>query len=63
MKTKIYLLTSAVIFTVIVILHLARIFYSWPAAIGFVSVPVWVSYLAVIIAAYLAYHGFTLGRR
>lgn len=51
------------IFTVIAILHGFRLFYQWPAVIGGFEIPMWASYLAVAIAAYLAYQASRIAKR
>ena len=62
MTHKSYTLTVGVIFFVIAILHLLRIVFQWDAMIGGWLVPQWVSWVAVIFAAYLGYEGFLFGR-
>ena len=62
MTHKSYTLTVGVIFLVIAILHLLRIVFQWDAMIGGWLVPQWVSWVAVIFAAYLGYQGLSFGR-
>ena len=52
--------TSGFIFTIIAILHLLRLIYSWPAQIGTFAVPIWLSLVAVVISAYISYSAFNL---
>lgn len=54
---------SAVVFALIAVLHAIRLVYGWPAAIGDAAIPLWVSWLALIIAGYLAYSGYRLSVR
>jgi len=42
------------------IIHMARITGQWEAVIGSWTVPMWVSWAAVIIAGYLAVRGFQI---
>lgn len=46
---------ASVIFGLIALLHLLRSIFSWPAKIANFDAPLWVSYLAVIVAGYLAW--------
>lgn len=62
MQEKKYLLVTAVIFLIIAVLHLLRLVLGWQALIGGWQVPVWLSWVAVVVAGYLAYLGFKLSR-
>jgi len=55
---KAYNTLTAVLFLVIAVTHLLRIIFGWSAQIGGLDIPVWVSWLAVVIAGALAYFGF-----
>jgi hypothetical protein len=59
MNVKLYYKTTATIFLIVAVLHLARIFNGWEAQIGEFMVPMWMSWVAVAIAGYLSYRGFT----
>jgi hypothetical protein len=52
-----------VIFAVVALLHLVRIFEEWPVAIGDWSVPKSVSWVALIVAGGLALLGLRLSQR
>ena len=56
-------LVAGAIFAVIAIMHLARIVYGWNAVINHWSVPMWASWLAVVIAGCLAYQGLKLNKK
>jgi hypothetical protein len=60
MVHKLYYKTVAIIFGIIMIIHMARITGQWEAVIGSWTVPMWVSWAAVIIAGYLAVRGFQI---
>ena len=60
MSRRAYLLTSAVIFSLVAFLHLARIVFGWSVVIGDWSVPMWLSWVGLIVAGALAYSGFSL---
>ena len=63
MNPKSYFLLTAILFSIICLLQLSRIAFGWEANIGGWSVPMWVSWLAVVVTAVLAFFGFTYGRR
>jgi hypothetical protein len=41
------------------LLHLLRIVLGWEAVVGGWSIPMWFSWVAMIVTVVLAYHGFT----
>ena len=51
MKTKTYLLISAVIFSIVCLGHLLRVVFNWPLVIGTYDVPMAVSWMGMIITA------------
>ena len=51
-----YLLIASVIFGVIGVLHLLRAIFSWEANIGNFNVPLYFSYIVVVVAGYLSWH-------
>ena len=64
MNHKTFLVVSGTIFSVITLLHLARILAGWPARIGTFEAPMWFSLVSVAVAGYLAFSAFRLqGRR
>lgn len=63
MEQKRYFVITGMIFTLIGILHLARIIKGWEAQIGGLVIPMWLSWLAVILALFLAVSGSKLARK
>jgi hypothetical protein len=63
MGQKAFSVTAGAIFFTIALLHAVRLLYGWEAVIGGLEVPTWVSWLALVISAYLSYAGLSLGRR
>jgi len=57
-KRSDFLLYAGILFILIGTLHLLRSLFSWQVIIGNFIVPVWWSYLAVVLAALMAYHAF-----
>ncbi len=60
MKGKTFHTITSIIFGLIALLHLLRIFNSWPAQIGTFVVPGWLSWVALIVAGYLSYTSYKL---
>lgn len=64
MSQPVFLTVSGTIFGVIALLHLARALAGWPARIGTFEAPMWLSWVSVLVAGYLALSAFRLnGRR
>jgi len=63
MQQTAYNTITAVLFLVIALLHLLRIIFGWPAQIGGLDIPVWVSWVALVVAGALAYFGLRQNSR
>ena len=63
MKGNAFLTVSGTIFGMIALLHLCRIVAGWPARIGTCDVPMWLSWVSVVIAGFLAFTAFRLRGR
>ena len=48
MSRRAYLLITAIIFSLIALLHLVRIVFGWSAVIGGWSVPMWLSWVGIV---------------
>ncbi len=53
-----YITTVAVIFLLIAVVHALRLVYGWEGVIGGWEVPFSLSWIVVILAAYLSWQGF-----
>lgn len=62
MNQKTFSAIVAPIFLIIAVLHILRIVYGWTAVIGGWMLPLWLSWAALVISAYLAYTGFRLSK-
>ena len=62
MSQKTFLSVAGAIFVVIAVLHLLRAILGWNAVIGSFAVPLWLSWVAVVVAAFLAYSAFKLAK-
>lgn len=57
-----YLLLSATIFSLVSLAHLLRIILDWPARVGPIDLPVWLSWFGFIVPGVIAIWGFRLAR-
>lgn len=62
MDKRTYYKIVSVVFGIIAVAHLARVFYGWEAVIADVVIPLWVSWAAVLIAGYLSVRGWQLAK-
>ena len=58
MDRKTFCMLAGIIFTLVALFHLVRIYMDWPVMIADWSVPKWVSWLGLIVAGGLAIFGF-----
>jgi hypothetical protein len=63
MKQVVFVLVTSSIFALIALLHALRLIYGWGVTIGEWTMPVWVSAVGFLIAAYLALQGILLSRK
>ena len=54
---------AGVIFALVTLLHLSRIYMDWPVVIGSWTVPMWVSWIGLVVAGGLSYFGLRLAGR
>jgi len=62
MNVTSYARLAAAIFAIIAVLQLARAVIGWPVMVAEISIPLWPSWIACVIAAVLAWLGFTASR-
>jgi hypothetical protein len=63
MTQRSFCLITSILFLLMALLHAVRLLQGWQVTIRGAVVPVWVSWIGLVIAGYLAYEGFTLSRR
>jgi hypothetical protein len=63
MDQKTFSVVAGVVFAVVAVLHLLRIYMNWPVVIADWSVPMWVSWVGLVIAGGLAFFGLRLAAR
>jgi hypothetical protein len=63
MNHKTFSLVAGLIFSGMAILHLVRLVLGWQAMIAGMTVPLWASWVGILVAGYLAYEGLRLSRQ
>lgn len=63
MGQKNFSLVVGLIFLLVAVMHFLRLTFKWEVALNGWSVPMWLSAVALLIAAYLAFEGLMFGRR
>jgi Mn2+/Fe2+ NRAMP family transporter len=58
MDRKMFCKLAGIIFTLVALFHLVRIYMDWPVMIADWSVPKWLSWVGLIVAGGLALFGF-----
>lgn len=54
---------AGLVFLIVSLLHLTRIAFGWELIIGTAVVPLWLSWVAVLLPAYLSYSSFHFAHR
>jgi hypothetical protein len=62
-STKTFLRLAGSIFLLAAVVHLLRLVFNWEVVLAGWPAPVWLSAVAFVIAASLAYEGFRLSGR
>jgi hypothetical protein len=60
MGQKTFFIVAGIIFAVVALFHLVRIYMDWPIMIGDWSIPMWASWIALVVAGVLAFLGLRL---
>jgi hypothetical protein len=63
MSQKTFTIIASVIFGVVALFHVLRIFLGWPAVIGGWTVPMWLSWIGLVVAGGFSYFGIKLATR
>ncbi len=62
MTQRTFSLVTAVLFFLIALLHAVRLLRGWQVTIEGAVVPIWISWVGLAIASYLACQGFLLSK-
>jgi hypothetical protein len=60
MNDKLFHLIAGTIFALVALLQALRIYMDWSVVIGGWSAPMWISWLAIVVAGGLSYFALTL---
>jgi len=63
MSQKTFSLVAGTIFFVAAVLHILRLAIGWHVVLADWTIPMWISWIAIPVAGFLAYEGFILSRR
>jgi len=63
MNQKTFARIAGAVFTLVAVGHVLRIAFGASVVVQNTSIPMWVSWIAFVVAWYLAYEGFRLGWR
>lgn len=63
MKRQQYVQTVTGIFSLVAFIHVLRLVSGWSVIFAGWEVPMWPSVIAVVIAGYLAYQGYTFSQK
>ena len=63
MDQKTFSVVAGAIFALVALLHLVRIYMGWPVVIGSWTVPIWVSWIGLVVAGAPSYLGLRLAAR
>ena len=63
MTEKMFATIAAVIFALVALLHLVRLVMGWSIVIDSWTVPMWVSWVGLVVAGGLSYYGARLAMR
>jgi hypothetical protein len=62
MTQRSFCLITSILFLLMALLHAVRLLQGWQVTIGGAVVPIWVSWIGLAIAGFLAYEGFLLSK-
>jgi hypothetical protein len=63
MTAENYSRLAGLIFAIVAALQLTRALSGWPVTVGTISIPLWASWIACVVAAVLAWLGYDASRR
>ena len=63
MRQKAFSLVAGVFFSLVALAHALRIAFSAPVAVENTAIPMWASWIALLVTGFLGYEGLRLARR
>jgi hypothetical protein len=62
MNRKTFSLVAGLIFLLVAVMHVLRLALGWHVVLAGWTIPMWISWVALLIAGFLAYEGLRLSR-
>ena len=62
MTHRTFSLVTGILFFLVALLHAIRLLRGWQVSVEGAVVPIWISWIGLAVAAYLAYQGFRLSK-
>jgi len=62
MTHRTFSLVTGILFLLVALLHAIRLLRGWQVSVEGAVVPIWISWIGLAVAAYLAYQGFRLSK-
>jgi hypothetical protein len=62
MKQKTYTMITALVFLVVGVVHLLRVLSGWEVTFNGSVIPLWISWMGVVLAGMLSYTAFRLSK-
>jgi len=61
MTQKIYSIISGILFALVALVHLYKIVQGWDVVVGGTAIPIWASWVVLVITTTLAFFGLKFG--
>jgi len=62
MTHRTFSLVTGILFLLVALLHAIRLLRGWQVSVEGAAMPIWISWIGLAVAAYLAYQGFRLSK-
>jgi len=62
MTHRTFSLVTGILFLLVALLHAIRLLRGWQVSVEGAVMPIWISWIGLAVAAYLAYQGFRLSK-
>lgn len=63
MNQRTFSLAAGIIFLIVAVLDLLRIILGWQTIVGGWQVPEWISWMALVVAGFMAFEGLKLAKK
>jgi len=62
MTHRTFSLVTGILFLLVALVHAIRLLRGWQVSVEGAVMPIWISWIGLAVAAYLAYQGFRLSK-